>query len=105
MHVLNVFCHPSRNSFSGAVLDRFVEGVAASANTSETADLYRENFNPVMSERDMQLVRGEPIKDTARVLGRMVQGANLVVRLTGNDERLARPRLVSWLGLRLETRP
>ena len=29
----------------------------------------------MLSQRDMQLGRGEPIKDTARVLGRMVGGA------------------------------
>ena len=36
-----------------------------------------------MSARDSQLGRGEPLKDTARVLGRYVQG--LVVRTFGQD--------------------
>lgn len=41
--------------------------------------------NPMfLSTRDIQLGRGEPIKDTARVLGRMVHGA--VIRTYGQDE-------------------
>ena len=63
MHVLSVFCHPIRDSFSGAVLDRFVDGVSAAGHTSETADLYRENFNPVMSERDMAQFDGVRMPD------------------------------------------
>jgi ornithine carbamoyltransferase len=37
-----------------------------------------------LSARDIQLGRGEPIKDTARVLGRMVHGA--VIRTYGQNE-------------------
>ncbi len=37
-----------------------------------------------LSAADLQLGRGEPIKDTARVLGRMVHGA--VIRTYGQDE-------------------
>lgn len=37
-----------------------------------------------LSSDDMQLGRGEPIKDTARVLGRMVHGA--IIRTYGQDE-------------------
>ena len=54
MHVLAVFCHPDRDSFSGAVLDRFVDGVEEAGHSCEVADLYREAFDPVMSMRDLQ---------------------------------------------------
>ena len=54
MHVLSVFSNPHRNSFRGALLDIFVRGVADAGHTSEIADLYREDFNPVMSQRDLQ---------------------------------------------------
>lgn len=37
-----------------------------------------------LSTRDIQLGRGEPIKDTARVLGRMIHGA--VIRTYGQNE-------------------
>ncbi len=37
-----------------------------------------------LSTRDIQLGRGEPIRDTARVLGRMIHGA--IIRTYGQDE-------------------
>ncbi len=37
-----------------------------------------------LSTRDIQLGRGEPVKDTARVLGRMIHGA--IIRTYGQDE-------------------
>ena len=61
MHVLAVFCHPHRDSFSGAVLDRFVVGVEEVGHTCEVADLYREGFDPVMSMRDLQQFDGVPM--------------------------------------------
>jgi len=63
MHVLNVFCHPNRDTVGGAVLDRVVEGVTAAGHTSEVADRYRESFNPVMSERDMEQFQGVAMTD------------------------------------------
>lgn len=41
-------------------------------------------FPMFLSAADIQLGRGEPIKDTARVLGRMVQGA--IIRTYGQNE-------------------
>ena len=63
MHVLAVFCHPNRNSFSGAVLDRFVDGVEEAGHSCEVADLYREAFDPVMSMRDLQQFEGVPMPE------------------------------------------
>jgi len=54
VHVLAVFSHPKRDSFTGAVLDRFVAGATEAGHTVEVADLYREEFNPLMSERDLE---------------------------------------------------
>ena len=58
MHVLSVLCHPSTESFSHAVQAHFGRGVEAAGFTHEAADLYREGFDPVMSERDMQQFQG-----------------------------------------------
>ena len=43
-----------------------------------------------LSAADIQLGRGEPIKDTARVLGRMVQGAVIRTYAQGDVEEFAR---------------
>jgi NAD(P)H dehydrogenase (quinone) len=72
MHVLSVFSHPHRNSFSGALLDSFVRGAADAGHTSEIADLYREDFNPVMSQRDLQqfdnvVMPDDVLREQARV--------------------------------------
>ena len=58
MHVLAVFCHPRRESFTGAVLDRFVSGAEAAGHEVEVADLYGEGFEPRMSRRDLQQFDG-----------------------------------------------
>ena len=41
-----------------------------------------------LNANDMQLGRGEPIKDTARVLGRMVHGAIIRTYAQGDVEEL-----------------
>lgn len=61
MRVLTVISHPDPNAFSYAVLDRFAAGVVSAGHTHETADLYREGFNPVMSVRDMQQFENVPM--------------------------------------------
>src|SRR6184192_3185052 len=43
-----------------------------------------------LSANDLQLGRGEPIKDTARVLGRMVQGAIIRTFAQADVEEFAR---------------
>lgn len=46
MKVLVVFDHPRRDSFAGAILDRFVAGLAAAGHQAEIADLRQEGFDP-----------------------------------------------------------
>ena len=52
MHVLAVFCHPRRDSFSGAVLDRFAQGAREAGHSVEVADLHAEGFDPVFKAGD-----------------------------------------------------
>ena len=63
MHVLAVFCHPRRDSFSGAVLDRFCDGVREAGHTVEVADLHSEAFDPVMTSRDLEQFDGVQMPD------------------------------------------
>ncbi len=52
MRILAVFCHPMRNSFTGEVLDSFTQGAQDAGHEIEIADLYREEFQPVMQASD-----------------------------------------------------
>jgi len=52
MNVLVVFDHPRRDSFAGAVLDRFLAGLEAAGHRAEIADLRREQFDPRLPVAD-----------------------------------------------------
>lgn len=53
MRVLIVTAHPQRDSFTQALTEQFIAGVAASGHEAEIADLYGEGFNPVVSVAEM----------------------------------------------------
>jgi NAD(P)H dehydrogenase (quinone) len=52
MKVLSVFCHPRRDSLTGAALDAFAAGLAEAGHVCEIADLYAEGFDPVLQPPD-----------------------------------------------------
>jgi NAD(P)H dehydrogenase (quinone) len=52
MNVLVLFDHPRRESFCGAVLDSFVEGLRAADHKVEIADLRAEGFDPRLPLED-----------------------------------------------------
>jgi NAD(P)H dehydrogenase (quinone) len=52
MNVLVVICHPRRESLTGALADAFVEGLDKAGHTAEIADLYAENFDPLVQPAD-----------------------------------------------------
>lgn len=52
MKVLTIFDHPRRDSFAGAVLDRFVAGLTAAGHQAEIADLRAEGFDPRLPVAD-----------------------------------------------------
>jgi len=58
MHVLTILAHPNPNSFSHAVAKRFVEGAQSVGHSVEVADLYAEDFDPILTERDLQQFEG-----------------------------------------------
>jgi NAD(P)H dehydrogenase (quinone) len=63
MKILAVFCHPMRDSFTGEILDNFVQGARDAGHEVEIADLYREGFQPVMQERDYAQFDGLAMPD------------------------------------------
>ncbi len=52
MKILVIFDHPRRDSFCGAVLDRFLAGLSEAGHVAELADLRREDFDPRMPVED-----------------------------------------------------
>ena len=53
MHILIFFSHPQRDSLTGKIMDSFVEGLNDAGHTTEIADLYRENFQPALTEKEL----------------------------------------------------
>lgn len=51
-HVLVVYAHPNPESFTHAVLDQIVRGLADAGHSYEVLDLYAMGFNPVFSLHD-----------------------------------------------------
>lgn len=61
MHVYILFAHPSKESFSRAVLDAFVRGLEDAGHTLEIADLYESRFESEMdAEQYKREVGGDP---------------------------------------------
>jgi putative NADPH-quinone reductase len=52
MKILVVFCHPVRESFARAILDRCVEELGRAGHQVVVKDLYGEGFNPVLSAEE-----------------------------------------------------
>jgi NAD(P)H dehydrogenase (quinone) len=63
MHVLIVLCHPTRQSFCGAILDRYCAGLVEGGHSFEIADLYAENFCPVFEAGDYVQFQGGTLPD------------------------------------------
>lgn len=64
MNLYVVFCHPNRTSYTGAVLDSFLEGAKEAGHSCEVADLHGMGFNPVFSPDDFHLFRtGEGLSE------------------------------------------
>ena len=52
MNILVVLCHPREESLTAQVANAFVQGARSTGNEVEFADLYKENFNPVLNIQD-----------------------------------------------------
>lgn len=75
----------SRRPLAGQTWAMIFAKASTRTRVSFEVGIYELGGRPLfMNAGDIQLGRGEPIKDTARVLGRMVHGA--VIRTYGQDE-------------------
>ena len=71
MHVYILFAHPSKNSFSRAVLDAFIRGLREAGHSYETGELYKMNFNSEMDsvqyEREVCLDPEAPVPQDVKL--------------------------------------
>lgn len=52
MKIFIVYCHPSQDSFTKNMCDAFIKGIIDSGNEYIMSDLYKMDFNPVMTEQE-----------------------------------------------------
>lgn len=52
MKVLTIVSHPRKESLTFAIAERFVEGLKDAGHEVEVADLYGEEFDPLVHEKD-----------------------------------------------------
>lgn len=52
MRVLVIFCHPAEDSFNGAIYRTVLKALGDAGHQVRSHDLYRENFQAVMSEAE-----------------------------------------------------
>ncbi len=90
MRVLTVFAHPDRQSFCGAVLDRFTNGLTESGHDIEVADLYAEGFDPVFNTYDGAFFADEtvpePVLESMQLRERAIRSAGGPTRQHYLDE-------------------
>jgi len=80
MKVLVVFVHPRRDSFTGAVLDSFLEGLNDAGHEAAVADLYGEGFDPRFGDADFSHFNGlGPIPEEIRDEQRRIESADGLV--------------------------
>jgi NAD(P)H dehydrogenase (quinone) len=80
VHLLAVFAHPERTSFTGAVLDRFTGGAREAGHEVEELDLYRSGFDPLLRGDDYAQFRdGEMPADVRAEQARVDRAEGLVL--------------------------
>ncbi len=50
-----IYSHPYNRSFNKAILDRIIEKLERGKEEYILIDLYKDNFNPVMTEKDLEV--------------------------------------------------
>jgi Putative NADPH-quinone reductase (modulator of drug activity B) len=52
MKVLIIYCHPSKDSFTYKLRERFIQGLEDAGHSYIISDLYAEDFNDTLSEQE-----------------------------------------------------
>lgn len=52
MKVFIVYCHPSKDSFTYKIFEKFIQGLEDAGHSYIISDLYEMNFNESLSEQE-----------------------------------------------------
>jgi NAD(P)H dehydrogenase (quinone) len=100
MHVLIVYTHPSENSFTCNVRDKFIATIKSAGHTYEISDLYKMNFNSDMSEqeylRDSNYNKTLPLSTDVIQEQQKINGCDVVVFIYPVFWTEAPAKLVGW---------
>lgn len=53
-HILIIYAHPDESSFNAAILTETISQVEQNGHSYDVIDLYKENYNPVLSKTEMK---------------------------------------------------
>jgi NAD(P)H dehydrogenase (quinone) len=63
-NILIIYAHPDEESFSAAILNQTVSQLKKNRHAYRVIDLYRENYNPVLSKAE---IKGEISQETKNI--------------------------------------
>lgn len=100
MHVFVVYTHPSDDSFTSHVRDRFIKGLIDNGHTYEISDLYKMGFRTDMSEeeylRESNYSTASPVPDDVLVEQDKINRCDAIVFIYPVFWTEAPAKLVGW---------
>ena len=100
MHVYVVFCHPSKKSFTFAVLESFIAGLREAGHTFEVGDLYDMNFKSDMDleqyDRETSFEPSSPVPADVAAEQAKINNANALVFIYPNWWSDCPAKLKGW---------
>lgn len=73
-------CNPSSNSFSESIKEKIMNTLKDSKKEFNLIDLYKDNFNPVMTEEDEKLYsKGESLDELVKKYQGYIKESNEII--------------------------
>lgn len=75
MKILIIYAHPNPKSFNSALLESFLKGAKAAKHDIKVIDLYKDDFNPVLSNAELH----REMQDDVKKYQEMIEWADYMV--------------------------
>ncbi len=81
MNVKVIYAHPYEGSYNRAILESTLAGLKDAGHTVDLLDIYKDNFNPVMTREDLRAISQETVADpkVAEYQERIMKTNHLVI--------------------------